>query len=274
MFRFGYEAYRKPVFHTFLEGDDGAGAGGAGGAGGTEGGKQQDPPKTFTQADIDRLIGQTRKEEQKKFEDLKTYIEQMQERLKISEADREKSQQEILEIQTAKLTEKQKLELDLQNWQKKHKNDTEKLTGEATTWRERYEQQLLDTAVAGAANTHGAFSKDQLLAMFKLYGARVKPQVVDGKETGFFETRVTFPDKDKEGKPIQVDLTIEDAVKRMTELPEYQNMFKPNQNEGTGGRNSGGSKGSATIAAAANLGPNDFEAYEKMRDANPEAFGG
>ncbi len=65
----------------------------------------------------------------------------------------------------------------------------------------------------------------------------------EGRSTGEFIPKVKFNDTDAEGKPITLDLTAKEAVKRMKELPErFGNLFKSNLSGGLGGSQSVGNK--------------------------------
>ena len=73
---------------------------------------------------------------------------------------------------------------------------------------------------------------------------------------------VKFQDVDSKGRPVMVELSPSEVVKRMTEISEYQNLFK---GKGTGGVGGSGSqqqqKGS--LAALAK----DPKAYREARKA-------
>ena len=58
----------------------------------------------------------------------------------------------------------------------------------------------------------------------------------NGKGTGQFDVMVDFPDKDATtGQSVMTSKTPTEAVKRMTEIPEFQNLFRKNVVSGVGG---------------------------------------
>ena len=76
---------------------------------------------------------------------------------------------------------------------------------------------------------------------------------------------MTFNDT-KEGKPVTLELTPAEAVKRMSEMDEYLNLFKGKGSGGIGGTNrGGGNKGAAMTAAQAakTLSPAAFQEWRK-----------
>ena len=73
--------------------------------------------------------------------------------------------------------------------------------------------------------------------------------------------KVEFSDTDKEGKPVTLDLTIAEAVKRMSEMDEYANLFK---SEGTGGVG-GVNRGSSKPLDAKKIAATDPALYRKLR---------
>jgi hypothetical protein len=90
---------------------------------------------------------------------------------------------------------------------------------------------------------------------------RVEKLGPDGKPTGEFEARVKFTGE-KDGKPVQLDLTPDETVKLMTEMPQqYGNLFISAATGGLGGGN--GSSGPK--APITNIKDLSNEEYEKRR---------
>ena len=83
---------------------------------------------------------------------------------------------------------------------------------------------------------------------------------------------ISLPDHDvNTGEPIINTFSPEDAMKRMSELPEYGNLFRPNVVKGVGG-------GAADSGIPGNGGKVDIrklspEQYQKLRKENPSAVG-
>jgi hypothetical protein len=92
-----------------------------------------------------------------------------------------------------------------------------------------------------AAVTHKAYNPSQVVALLKPH-TRKQEGTTDGKPNGIFSPRTKFTYV-KDGKETTLDVTPVEAVKLMTELPEYANLFISTATPGLGGgtNNNGGS---------------------------------
>jgi hypothetical protein len=94
-----------------------------------------------------------------------------------------------------------------------------------------------------------------------------------GRPNGTYKVVVEFPDKDAtNGQEVMTTRTPAEAVKRMTEIPEFQNLFKRNVVSGVGGNSAIGglTPGSNGRIDVRNL---THEQYLKVRAENPELLG-
>ena len=94
-----------------------------------------------------------------------------------------------------------------------------------------------------------------------------------GKGTGQFDVMVDFPDKDATtGQEIKTTKTPNEAVKRMTEIAEYQNLFRRNVVSGVGGNSA---IGGLTTGSNGRIDPRNLtpDQYQKVRAENPELLG-
>jgi len=84
----------------------------------------------------------------------------------------------------------------------------------------------------------------------------------NGEPTGMLAPKVKFPDTDKDGKSVILDLTVTEAVKRMKELTDqYGNLFKGTAAGGIGGSTVPTTGGKIDISKMSQ------EDYEKNRAA-------
>ena len=94
-----------------------------------------------------------------------------------------------------------------------------------------------------------------------------------GKGNGQFKVMVEFPDKDATtGQEIMTTKTPSEAVKRMTEIAEFQNLFRKNVVSGVGGNSA---IGGLTTGSNGRIDPRSLtpEQYQKVRAENPELLG-
>lgn len=98
----------------------------------------------------------------------------------------------------------------------------------ARQWERRYKEATISHALKDAAAAQGAFNAEQVVALLR--GMTKLVEITDkatGKPTDQFKVVVDFPETSpKTGKPVTVEKTPEEAVKRMKELPgTYGNLF-------------------------------------------------
>jgi len=84
----------------------------------------------------------------------------------------------------------------------------------------------------------------------------------DGKPTGGHITKVRFNSIGKDNQPVVLDLTVDEAVKKMSETPEFLNLFRSEGTGGFGDRNNSNGPKLSSLAEAAKAGP---EAYRAAR---------
>jgi len=138
----------------------------------------------------------------------------------------------------------------------------------------RWRSSTIERALQDAAIEHEAYSTRQVVTL--LTGMTKLVESVDertGKPNGQFKVMVDFPDKDATtGEEVMTSKTPSEAVKRMTELPEFQNLFRKNVVSGIGGNSAIGglTPGSNGRIDVRNL---THEQFLKVRAENPELLG-
>jgi hypothetical protein len=136
----------------------------------------------------------------------------------------------------------------------------------ARQWERRYKEATISHALKDAATAQGAFNADQVVKLLR--GMTKLVETTDkktGKPTDQFKVVVDLPETSpKTGKPVTVQKTPEEAVRRMKELPgTYGNLFV-----------SGAPKKSTTKQQD----PIDVRTltsaqYREIRNTNPERLG-
>jgi len=131
---------------------------------------------------------------------------------------------------------------------------------------------MISNAILKAASSNKAVEPTQLLKMLRNDIRVVQKLDENGKPVDNFEVRMNLMDTDKDDKPIELDLTVNEAIKRMTELPQYGNLFEGGKSGGLGGNNIPG-KGGSKIDIAKLARENPAE-YRELRKKNPAAIYG
>jgi FtsZ-binding cell division protein ZapB len=240
------------------------GAAGAGDAGGTP---PATPPagKTFTQADVDRFIGEERRKLDGKAKGLLSQLETLQQSSQLTQKERDDLAAQIEEIKTTSMTKEQVLTRDLESYKTKLETTSKTLAEERDGWQSRYNSVLVKQAITEAAATHDAFRPEQLLTLLSGNAKLVEEKDDDGKATGHFKVLFKFNDVDsKTKKPVTLELPAGDVMKRMKELPEqFGNLFKSTMQPGTGGGTTKKTKTGEVDYAG--MTPEEYRAFRKTR---------
>ena len=135
-------------------------------------------------------------------------------------------------------------------------------------------QQMIETGYWGVQTftTIAAIQVTSVKIKLRSYGGTGETLVYlravdeDGKPTGDYEPRVAFPDKDKDNKPLTLDLTVAEAVKRMKELEKYGNLFEGGKKSGLGGTGSQTKGSNVDISEVAKKDPAKYRELRKLRE--------
>lgn len=158
---------------------------------------------------------------------------------KLTEAEKEKLETQIGELDKQLLSEKQLAEKNALKLRQDHEQVLAKLTTDRDIWRKRHEDALIDQALTSAAATTGAESVDQIKMMFRS-NAILEPAKDENEEPipGQFVPKLTFTayEADKEGQKVGVETTLPilEALSRIREDGMNANLFSTKAKPGTG----------------------------------------
>lgn len=248
------------VFLTGFEGDDsGGGADAGGGQGGNPAGSNPAGGNPAGQGggggdenirDQNHLNAVLKRERIKTQQQMQQQIQQLEEfKQRYAKTEEEKTQfeQQIEELRSANLSTEEKARREKERLQKEYDNKLTAAAGEAKAWQTRFSQTLISQSLNTAADKHGVIPQNKKFADSFL-GPRTRTAEIvdpDGKPTGQFAVRVKFPDVDKDGNPVEVDLSPDDAFKRMKDLPEeYGYLFEAHTPGGLGAQSGQARRGS------------------------------
>lgn len=256
----------------FFDADDGAGGGSTDNPAPPQDkgkkGEEEGNSKMISQEVFSREIAKIRDKARGDVDTIKKQFEELQQRLHLSQQEKDNLETAFEEIRVAGMTEKQKLEHELDKVKKQLKTGTEDLTAQTALWRQRFEDQQIDVQVNAAVAAHNGVGAEHFLALFKMWGTKVKEVEVDGQAIGQYETRVTFPDLDSEGKRVVLDLTVDEAVVRMSEMKSHRHLFKHNQIDGSGlSSGSFSDSKSGEVPDFGKMNARDYEAWRKQNVA-------
>lgn len=193
----------------------------------------------YTEADFNRLVNQKVGDARRTaIEQNKKTVEQLQALQKnqqLSEEQKQNLQLQIEELQATYRTAEEVKRTEIEKLTKKYDSDTTKLKEESSAWRNRFENNMISVDINRAAIKYKAVSPEQIEAVLRPSTRVTEELDAAGKPTGNFVSKVKFRDVDGEGKPVELDLDTDAAVKTMSERPtRFGNLFNNATNGGTG----------------------------------------
>ncbi len=225
--------------------------------------KKVEGDKVFTQAEVNRMLADDRRKHDKKVQETITQLEELKKAKGVSEQGRQELQNRIDELSNSLLTKEEQAKKEQEKLRNQHKQELENERKERERWHNLFTKESITNKITAAAAAAKAFSAEQVQALLSPHTRIAEVLDDDGKPTGDYVPKVKFSDKDKEGKDVSLDLTIEEAVKRMKELPDrFGNLFESDSPGGLGGL--GGNR-SGSGGSDPNKPPTDPVKYREWR---------
>lgn len=198
--------------------------------------------KTFTQDDVNRILAKEKRDFQTKQQQMADELEALKQKSTLSDEERTALETRIETLRTESLSKEELAKREKDKILKLHETEKTSLTGERDLWKSRYTDASIVRSISDAASEFKSYRPSQIVAILRPNTRLVEALDDAGKPSGNFIAKVTLSDVDKEGKPVTLDVSVSDAVKRMKEMEEYANLFISEGTGGVGGstRNSGG----------------------------------
>jgi DNA gyrase/topoisomerase IV subunit A len=258
-----------------------ADAGGGNNSGGNDGGDSGgDKAKTFSQTEVNRIVEERLARDRKKNEETKAneYRElegrytELLDNQNLSEEERTKTVDRLENVRKQLRTKDEDAKHEAKKVQDIHETELTDIKAKAELWEKRFYDSSIERALQDAAVAHDSYNANQVVTLLRPY-TKLTPQVdVAGKETGAFETVIDFPDHDDKGVEVITQRTPKDTVKRMKELPDYQNLFKSNVVSGVGANSATGGI-SPGVNGLVDVSTLTAEQYAHLRKTNPASLG-
>ncbi len=197
-------------------------------------------PKTFTQDEVNTFIAKEKREYTTKIEGHIKELEQTKRSKDLTDKARADLEKRITEMQDSLLTKEQLAQKEKERLENTHKEALGNITGERDTWKNRFTASSINVVITSEAAKAKAFDPDTLIAILGPHTQLVQDADTDGKLLETFTPKVKFNDTDKEGKPVVLNLTVPETVKRMMEIKKYGYLFESTAAAGLGGTQSDG----------------------------------
>ena len=270
--------YKSCALVACYEGEDEAAAAAEAAA---VGGEEVKPPEGFTPEQQkkfnDAVAAERRKQEAKYRKELEktesTYKELLANSKSLTEKERQTLQDNLETIQGQLRSKEQQAAQEKKELEASYQGKLTAAEKRAEEAESRWRDSTVMRALQDAAIEHESYSATQVVTLLKSMTRLVEKVDANGKGTGQFDVMVDFPDKDATtGQSVMTSKTPTEAVKRMTEIPEFQNLFRKNVVSGVGGNSAIGglTPGSNGRIDVRNL---THDQYLKVRAENPELLG-
>lgn len=224
------------------------------------------PGRTFTQADVDRMMTDFRQGLQKTNKEMAERLEQLQNTANLTAAEKEELKQTLENLSNQHKTAEQQRAEAADKAKKKYEADLSAVNTERDKYRVGYHNLIVSTAIQAGAIASKAASAAQLTMMLLPQAKVVEELDESGKPTGNMVAKIplTYTDP-KTKKPVSVELPIPEAIAKMAELDEFANLFLVDGKPGVGGSSGAGPGGKSGNIDWAGLTP------EQHRKARKEA---
>lgn len=206
-----------------------------------------DPPiddanKTFTQEEVNRMLKKDREKHQQQTQKALDELEMLKKRSNLTDKERKSLDSRINQLQDELLTKEQLSAKEKDRMKADYEKQLKQALEERDDFKGRFTENLIKREIVDAAVEHDAFVPDQIVKMLRPDTQLIEELNEAGEPTGNLIPQITLADVDQDGKPFDAKLTPSQAVKRMKEMEEYQNLFKGDGIGGVGGNNRGGGK--------------------------------
>ena len=245
------------------------------------GGEEAKPPEGFTPEQQkkfnDAIAAERRKQETKYRKELEkteaTYKELLANSKSLTEKERQTLQENLETIQGQLRSKEQQAAQEKKELEAAYQGKLTAAEQRAVVAEQRWRDSTIMRALQDAAVENEAYNTRQVVTLLKDWTKLIERVDGNGKGTGQFDVMVDFPDKDNTtGQEIRTSKTPSEAVKRMTEIAEFQNLFRKNVVSGVGGNSA---IGGLTTGSNGRIDPRSLtpEQYQKVRAENPELLG-
>lgn len=190
------------------------------------------PEGMVSQEKMNQVLAAEKKKHQKLVQKAIDEATAASKRAKLTAQERAELDNRLELIQNELRTKEEQAKRASEKARKAHNEEKKSLTADRDDWRKRYTDSTIERSITDAAATNNAFSPKQIVAILGPNTSLVPRLDGEGLPTQTLEPKVRFNSKDKDGKPVTLDLSPVDAVKRMKDEEEYLNLFR---GEGAGG---------------------------------------
>jgi DNA-binding protein H-NS len=230
--------------------------------------EEKNRKKSYTQDELNAIIKAERKTAEDKIRKQIELNENLQKSKNLTDVERTQLAKHNEQLKNELLSKEELAANERRKLAEQHQTEVKTLSSERDKWREQYNTAEITRGISDAGQKFKAVSNEQLAAIVRPWTSMAEEVDANGQGTGVYAPKVKYPTKDKDGKPIVLELSIGDTVKLMQETPErFGNLFESGLKAGLG---MDGGTGRRTAQDIRTMSP---EAYQKARRAEEAASG-
>lgn len=189
--------------------------------------------KVFDQEAVNKMLAADRRKHRAQLEKVESQYKALLTNTKLTQEEKDELQNNLTEVQKQLRTREELAKQEKAKLLQQHSEalQTERAAREAAE--RKYQEAVITRELLDAAQAHEAYRSNQIVDLL-----RGKTRLVEDKPV------VDFNDVSADtGEPIVIQISPAEAVKRMTEMTEWQNLFKPNLVAGLGSSSASGGAG-------------------------------
>jgi hypothetical protein len=192
--------------------------------------------KYLPQDKVNALLADDKRKHQDAHRKTLEELQVLQKKASLSSEERAELEKRIADTTKNLQTKEETAQQEREKLIKNHKKEIELVSTEKETWKNRFTKSTIETSIisAAAASTPKAVNPDQILVILQPKTRLVEELDGEGKPTGNLIPKISFADKDGKGKPVVLDLSPSEAVKRMSQMEEHFNLFQSDGERGFG----------------------------------------
>jgi len=216
------------------------------------------------QDQVNSMMADNRKKLTQQNQELVNQLESLKQNSRLTQEERDELQNRITSLEEQYMTKEELSKREATKQQKQYEDELNKIKSDQEKWQSMYSTETIDRTLQDAAIEAEALHPSQIIQMFR-GNTQLTEVIKDGAPTGKYAPVVKFNDINDEGAPVMLELTPQELLKRLKELPQYQNLFKGTATGGLG-------ETSGSLANQPKLQEllNDPAKYAKWRKENPD----
>ena len=227
--------------------------------------KVENTKATFTQEDLNKYLADERRKSENKYkkanESLLDELGALKGKAALTQSERDELDGRIEHLQSQLMTKEELSKREKEKLAKEHESRLSEALKQQEHWKHQFTESTISGAITGKSVEYGVMTPQHMVAILRPNTRLVEVLSEDGKPTGQYTPLVKFYDNDEKGNAVTLDLSVDDAIKRMKEMDQHRNLFKGEGSSGLGANTHSSNKSSSIL----DLLKNDPEKYRRLR---------